>query len=219
MRLPKLLQPLLAAGLVALSAFATGCASYVPFTAELQTEHHLVAKDIRNLQFYSSHEIRLRRELTSDSRQITGSHKLLVIAGKQIEEVVIAKHTPGVIVGVGRGTLKVSFEEGSSLEFALRGAVPSAPPVNEAFVVDKFATGPDPFPGERQPPPKPTDPFAFSGLSGDYYLLPDGSRSLEYKGQIYEAVGDSGLAHLVISTDSLEEQQESETVLKGRKLQ
>lgn len=217
MRLPKLLQPLLAAGLVALSAFATGCASYVPFTAELQTEHHLVAKDIQNLQFYTSHEIRLRRELTSDSRQITGSHKLLVIAGKQIEEVVIEKHTPGVIVGVGKGTLKVSFEEGSSLEFSLRGAVPSSPPPNEAFVVDKFATGPDPFPGERQPQ-KPADPFAFSGLSGDYYLLPDGSRSLEYKGQIYEAVSDSSLAHLVISTSSLEEQTESETVLKGRQL-
>ncbi|MFO0615316.1 MAG: DNA-directed RNA polymerase [Polyangiaceae bacterium] len=216
MRLPNL-KTLLAASLAAVAVFTGGCASYVPFTAELQTEHHLVAKDIKNLQFYTSHEIRLRRELTSDSRQITGAHKLLVIAGKQIEEVVIAKHTPGVIVDVGKGTLKVSFEEGSSLDFALRGAVPNQP-LNEAFVVDKFATGPDPFPGEHQPPPKNPDPFSFSGLSGDYYLLPDGGRTLEYKGQIYEAVSDSALAHLVISTDSLEEQQESETVLKGRQL-
>lgn len=217
MRTSSFARRLLAAGLLALSAFATGCASYVPFTAELQTEHRLVSKDLQNLQFYTSHEIRMRRELSKDSSQVSGSHKLLVIAGKTIEEVVIEKHTPGVVVGVGRGTLKVSFEEGSALEFSLRGAVPAEPPPNEAFVVDKFATGPDPFPGERTPDP-PRDPFAMSGLSGDYYLLPDGSRTIDYKGQIYEAIDDSQLAHLVISTDSLEEETKSKTVLKGRQL-
>lgn len=218
MRLSTLAKPFLAAGLLAASLFAGGCVSYVPFTAELQAEHRLVPKDLQNLQFYTSHEIRMRRELSKDSSQVSGSHKLLVIAGKTIEEILIEKHTPGVIVGVGRGTLKVSFEEGSDLEFSLRGAVASQPPPNEAFVVDKFATGPDPFPGQREPEPKERDPFALSGLSGDYYLLPDGSRTIEYKGQLYEAIDDTTLAHLVISTDSLEEETKSKTVLKGRQL-
>lgn len=217
MRPSTFLKPFVAAGLLAAALFTSGCASYVPFTAELQSEHKLAPKELQNLQFYTSHEIRMRRELANDSSQVSGSHKLLVIAGKTIEEILIEKHTPGVIVGVGRGTLKVSFEEGSALEFSLRGAVPAPLPANEAFVVDKFATAPDPFPGEHQPE-KPRDPFALSGLSGDYYLLPDGSRTIEYKGQLYEAIDDTTLAHLVISTDSLEEETKSKTVLKGRQL-
>jgi hypothetical protein len=223
MRFQTLLKPLLsranlaaALGIALAGLASTGCASYVPFTAELQTEHHLVTKDLQNLQFYTSHEIRLRRELANDSRQITGSHKLLVIAGKTIEEVVIEKHTPGVIVGTGRGTLKVSFEEGSALEFALRGAMPVDPPLDEPLVINKFADAPDPFPGQHEP--QPHDPFAFTGLTGDYFALPDGAHTLEYKGQIYEAIDDTALAHLVISTDSLEEESKSKTVLKGRQL-
>ena len=103
-----------------LATLSAGCASYVDFTQEIVDQHHLVTKDLQNLQFYNSDKITLRRELSKGSRAITGSHKLLVIAGKEIEEVVIEKHTPGVIVGVCAGTLKVSFEEGTFLEFALR---------------------------------------------------------------------------------------------------
>ena len=97
---------------LALTSF-TGCASYVPFTQELRAEHKLRADDLQNLQFYNSHEIRLRREVERGGGQVTPGHKLLIIAGKQIEEVVIEEHTPGVIVGVSETSLKVSFEEGS----------------------------------------------------------------------------------------------------------
>ena len=213
-------HPLLRAASVALvsavSLFsATGCVSYVPFTAELQTEHRLAPKDLQNLQFYTSQKITLRRELANDSRQITGSHKLLVIAGKRIEEVVIEKHTPGVIVGVGRGTLKVSFEEGSSLDFGVRGAVGDAGTLRDPVEFTKFAEAPNPFPGDS---PKPASPEVSQIGSGDYFLLPDGNRSIEYKGQVYEAVDDSSDAHLVISSESLQEEQQSQTVLKGRQL-
>jgi hypothetical protein len=207
------IRALSAAFLTAAALCFGGCASYVPFTAELQSEHRLTPKDMQNLQFYTSDKITMRRELTKDSRQITGSHKLLVIAGKQIEEVVIEKHTPGVIVGVGNGTLQVSFEEGSSLTFSLRGAVPQT--LDQPVVVNRFAEGPDPFPGEH--PDRSAPKATFIG-SGDYFLLPDGGRSIEYKGQIYEAVDDTAEAHLVISSESLEEQEQKTTVLKGRQL-
>jgi hypothetical protein len=215
MRLHSLFRAASVALVSAVSLLSTtGCVSYVPFTAELQAEHRLAPRDLQNLQFYTSHKITLRRELANDSRQITGSHKLLVIAGKRIEEVVIEKHTPGVIVGVGRGTLKVSFEEGSSLDFAVRGAGPET--LRDPVEINRFAEAPNPFPGDH--PTHASGDVASQIGSGDYFLLPDGGRSVDYKGQTYEAVDDSLDAHLVISSQSLQEEQQTETVLKGRQL-
>jgi hypothetical protein len=130
-------------------ALGTGCASYMPFTQELRSEYDLADTDLENLQFYNSHTITLRRELSRDSRRITGGHKLLMIAGKQIEEVVIDARTPGVVVGASPSTLRVSFAEGSFLEFALRGSVPGGDPV--VLLHGGFAEPPEPFPGDRQP--------------------------------------------------------------------
>ena len=47
-----------------LAAFSTGCASYVPFTEELRSENDLHEAELRNLQFYTSSEVTLRREAT-----------------------------------------------------------------------------------------------------------------------------------------------------------
>src|SRR5262245_25659746 len=85
----------------AICLFVTGCgASLVPFTHETRVENNLSVEEIKNLQFYVSHRITLRRELESGGRQITGSHKLLVVSGKTIEEVVIEEKTPGIAVAV-----------------------------------------------------------------------------------------------------------------------
>lgn len=202
---------LVAAGLL---AFLSGCASYLPFSQELRDEHKLEAKDLKNLQFYTSHTITLRREAERGGREVTSGHKLLLIAGKQIEEVVIEKHTPGIVLNASGSTLEVSFDEGTSLVFSIRGAEP----VREAIVLEdqRFAQPPDPFPGERRNEPPATRPFSFGG-GGNYYLTPSG-REVTFEGKSWDAVGESDLAHLVISTESLEEVQESETVLRGRRL-
>jgi hypothetical protein len=196
----------------AAASLSSGCASYVDFTQEMVDQHHLVPKDLQALQFYNSDKITLRRELTKGSRAVTGSHKLLVIAGKEIEEVVIEKHTPGVIVGVGPGTLKVSFEEGTFIEFALRGV--GAPLTDPVVASPGFATPPDAFPGNR-----PTDPETVRNFigSGSYYLLPNGGSSIEFSGQTYDVV-DGADVHLVIASASLEEEQQKRTILKGRQL-
>ena len=197
-----------------LFAFVSGCASYLPFSQELRDEHKLEAKDLKNLQFYTSHTITLRREAERGGREVTSGHKLLLIAGKQIEEVVIEKHTPGIIMNATAGTLEVSFDEGTSLVFAIRGA----DPMGEAVVLEdrRFADPPDPFPGNKREEPPATRPFSFGG-GGNYYLTPSG-RAVTFEGKTWDAVGESDLAHLVISTESLEEVQESETVLRGRRL-
>jgi hypothetical protein len=185
----------------------------VPFTQELRNEHKLTADDLKNLQFYNSHEITLRRELAHGDRQVTGGHKLLVIAGKQIEEVVIEQHTPGVLIAASETTLQVSFEEGTFLEFAVRGPEPLRDPIAPGG----FAQPPDPFPGDRpQPEPQPQPTF-FAG-TGNYWLLPLDGGQINFQGKPYDAVGDTSLAHLVINTESLESVEEDRTVLKGRKL-
>ena len=198
-----------------LTAALTGCASYVPFTQELRNEHKLAPDDLKNLQFYNSHTITLRRELARGDSQVTGGHKLLVIAGKQIEEVVIEQHTPGVVIAAGETALQVSFEEGTFLEFTVRGPEPLRDPIAPRG----FAEPPDPFPGDKPPrdaqlQPEPT----FFAGTGNYWLLPFDGGQINFQGKSYNAIGDTSLAHLVISTESLESVEEERTVLKGRKL-
>jgi hypothetical protein len=199
--------------LALLSSVTFGCASYLPFSQELRNEHRLEAKDLKNLQFYTSHTITLRREAERGGREVTAGHKLLLIAGKQIEEVVIEKHTPGIVVAATSSSIEVSFDDGANLVFSLRGPEP----LSEAFVLDRgFATPPDPFPGNgapRREPPRTDDLGGF----GQFYLTPRGN-TVEFQGKVWEAIGESDLAHLVISTESLEEVEEESTVLKGRRL-
>lgn len=199
----------LALGLTALGA--VGCASYVPFTQELRDQHHLQTADLKNLQFYNSHTITLRHEVERGGREVTGGHKLLVIAGKQIEEVEIPAHTPGVVVGADDSTLEVSFDEGTSFKFRLRGPEPVSDPV---VLRQGFATPPDPFPGNS---PKEEQPEARRFLgSGNFWLTESGQ--LTFQGRNWDAIGESMNAHLVISTESLDEVEEQKTVLKGRRL-
>lgn len=205
---------LLAAAFALTSLFASGCASYVPFTQELRDQHNLQSNDLKNLQFYNSHKITLRREVERGGGKVTTGHKLLVIAGKQIEEVVIDEKTPGVIVGVSENRLRVSFEEGTFMEFTLRGDEPF---LRDPVVMSGgFASPPDPFPGNNPDRPEPR-PRALHG-TGNFWLIPVSGSTITFQGQNWEAIGESSQAHLVISTESLEEVDEDRTVLKGRTL-
>jgi hypothetical protein len=191
---------------------AAGCASYVPFTQELRDQHNITNDNLKNLQFYNSHQITLRREVERGGSQVTPGHKLLVIAGKQIEEVVIEEHTPGVVLAASESTLRVSFDEGSSMEFQLRGPEPLSEPVSQR---GGFASAPDPFPGNNPQRDESAERHFFG--TGNYWLIPNGG-SVTFLGQSWQAVGDTQQSHLVISTESLEEVEEERTVLKGRKL-
>jgi hypothetical protein len=187
--------------LVGLAVPCLGCgSSLIPLTEELRQQHDLTEEELANLQYYVSDTITLRRELESGSRQVTGSHTLLLTSGKAVEEVVVEDETPGVAVRIEPGGLAISFEEGTFLLFATRtdgdlGLAPAESGGAFAPPVVRRAAG-----------------------TGKYFLLVDGTGRVTFQGRAFEAQGDSFRAHLLIDAESLEEVVESRTVLKGRTL-
>src|ERR1700679_4194524 len=128
----------------ALLALATaGCRSFIPFTQELRDQNNLSEADLRNLQYYVSSTITLRREVGSTGPLVTGNHKLIVVGGKTVEEIVVESYTPGICVGVGPHTLAVSFAQGASLDFSPAGFTPGG---LAATGFAEPARAPDPFP-------------------------------------------------------------------------
>jgi hypothetical protein len=199
---------------VLLALLVTGCGPrLVPFTHELRVQQGLKKEDLKNLQYYVSHKITLRRELESGGSQVTGSHKLLVVSGKTIEEVVIEEHTPGIAVAIDDRSIAVSFEPGSSLVFA----VGSEPGSVEAPVA--FAAPPDPFPGNSAPQPEPfPNPGGSDAFGGSYWLATAQGGRISYQGRLFTAIEQSLQAHLLIDAESLEETVEDRKVLPGMRL-
>ncbi len=204
-------------GLAASVGATTGCASFVPFTEELRTQNDLREAELRNLQFYTSDEVTLRREATSSGRQITSGHRLVLLSGKTIEEVVIEEHTPGVVSQFGEGWMTVDFGGGTKLDFAVHGAEPVSDGAFALSPEGRFAEPPNPFPGEEREPelirPKPR-----SFGSGSYFLALSPSGEIRMGDKLFQAVEDSLRCHLVLDADELEEEIEVRTVVRGREL-
>lgn len=197
------------------AALLAGCGpSFVPFTVELQDQYRLTDADVKNLQFYNSDEIVLRREAGGDKSQVTGSHKLLVVQGKSIDEVVIPKHTPGVVAQIEPGVLHVSFEPGGSFVFAAEGASTQGGALQLEPKEPPPPAGPNPFPGEAKPPPaKPK-----ATIAGNYWLAVESGGVVTYQGKPYAPYGDKPLAHLVITKEQLDRVDLKQKVLPGVRL-
>lgn len=195
-----------------LSIGSIGCRpALVPLTQELREQHNLNAAEIKNLQLYTSHQITLRRELESGGRQVTGAHKLVLTSGKTIEEVVVEEKTPGVAVEVSDHTITVSFEAGTSLVFSTSAN-------GRPAQIGTFAESPDPFPGNDPSRPAPR-PLPASGYTGNHTLLLEkGGTSVVFQSRLFEVVGESIQAHLLIDAESLEQVVKSRKVLKGIRL-
>jgi hypothetical protein len=211
------------AAAAAFSLFVAGCGgSLVPFTHETRIENNLTVEEVKNLQFYVSHRITLRRELESGGRQITGSHKLLVVSGKTIEEVVIEEKTPGIAVAVGDAAISVSFEQGTSMEFSARdGRLVSDSSSSPQVGSGSFAQAPDPFPGnnpDRQPDNFTPSPSASGSFTGNYFLNIEPGGRITFETKSFEAVEDSFKAHLMIDSDTLEDVVKNRKVLPGLRL-
>jgi hypothetical protein len=194
--------------------FATGCGGgLIAFTHELREQQGLTTEELKNLQWYVSHRITLRRELESGGRQVTGTHKLLVVSGKNVEEVVVEEHTPCIAVAIGENTISVSFEQGSSLDFAAQsGALSPAPRQN-------FAEPPDPFPGNNPNRPQEVARPAPTGIfTGNYFLAIEPGGKVRFQQRDFEAVEESFQAHLMIDSESLDEVVKNRKVLPGLRL-
>ncbi len=200
--------------LVAAAAFAvvtSGCHGFIDFTHELRDQHSLTRDELKNLQYYTSSTITLRRELESGGKQITGNHKLVVVAGKTIEEVVIDARTPGIALAVSDHSITVSFEQGTSIEFVASGS--SGNRATEVFAQPP----PDPFPGNNPERHEP-EPQVVQGFFGPYALATNSSGQIVFQGKTFEAVGDSLQAHLMIAGESFEETVRQHKTLPGMRL-
>jgi len=198
------------AAALALGALAGCRPALVPLTQELREQNRLTDGELKNLQYYVSHTITLRKELESGGRQVTGNHKLVVVAGKTIEEVVIEARTPGICVGVDAHRLSISFEQGTSFQFAPASAR-SQPGVGS------FAVAPDldPFPGNHGRPQQSRPEGLFSG---GYMLWVEPGGNVPFMGKSFEALDDTANATLLIDAQSLEQVRKQRKVLPGLRL-
>lgn len=187
-----------------------GCASTrVPLTHELRQRYQLSSDELRLLQYYNSHTITLRRELASQSKQVSPGHKLIVTAGRTVEEVVIEAGTPGVALEVGPSHIVVSFAEGTALTFALEGApLPAAVDLAAGPQRDE----PNPFPGSVL---SRTESWPGQGL---YWLQGRQPGAVQFAGQWFDVVRESLGAHLLIDADAVDEEEEEKKVLPGVRL-
>ena len=202
---------LAAVALLVLSA-VTGCRTFVPFTQEIRDQNRLSEAELKNLQYYVSSTITLRRELDSAGRQVTGNHKLLVVAGKTIEEVVIESKTPGICVGVGAHVLNIAFEQGTQIDFAPMAARTYAPDGAG------FAGPPadlDPFPGNRG---RAVEPRSGDIFSGSYMIWVSPQSTVKFMGKAFDAVDDTARATLMIDAESLDQVVKQRKVLPGLRL-
>jgi hypothetical protein len=97
---------------VAIAAGLASCKNLVPYTDAMRQNHNWTNDQVKAIQFYVSHDIILRRELTKGSSEIVQG-KIKVVDGRKVDEILIKAGTPGVVTEIPKETkLKVSFEVG-----------------------------------------------------------------------------------------------------------
>ena len=90
----------------------SSCKTLVPFTEDLRSSNNWNEAQLKQIQYYNSETIVLHRQLKSNETVII-SGKIKMIDGKQVEEIIIKKGTPGIISAIPDGSrLAVSFEIG-----------------------------------------------------------------------------------------------------------
>lgn len=99
--------------IVVIALAITSCGpKLVPFTGEFEYKTGLNKEQLKHVQFYNSGPIVLFREINDNTTQILRG-EIIMRNGKQLEQVVIPPHTPGVVINSSRERLGVSFEKGT----------------------------------------------------------------------------------------------------------
>jgi hypothetical protein len=111
------------AGLVSF-LFLTSCQTLSPFTQELRQDIALTDSELDRIQFYLSKDIVMRREFSGSQSRIEGG-EIKVVDGRKVEEVIIARRTPGVLLfSPERDTYAIGFEEGFNNRYLMFGPNP-----------------------------------------------------------------------------------------------
>ena len=93
-----------------------------PFTQQLYEEQEWSDAELKRIQFYTSEDIVLVRELKKGDSEIV-SGEIKIRNGKKVDEVVIKKGTPGVLLFRPKeDKFAISFEAGNDNRFLVFGA-------------------------------------------------------------------------------------------------
>lgn len=85
-----------------------------PFTQSLYEQNNWSDTELKRIQFYLSEAVTLRRQKTDADSRIEGG-KIRMQQGREIEEIIIPRGTPGVLSYLPReDRFAISFEEGKS---------------------------------------------------------------------------------------------------------
>lgn len=92
--------------------FLNSCSTQLSyFTKDIYDNYRWEADDLKKIQFYLSRDIRLRRDFEGGSAEVVDG-KIIVENGRQVEEVIIPKGTPGVFIfSPKKDNFAVSFED------------------------------------------------------------------------------------------------------------
>lgn len=103
--------------------FLTSCSDRLtPFTQRLYEEQGWSEAELKKIQFYTSEDITLFREINQgDSKIVSGEIKIR--NGRKVDEVKIKKGTPGVLLFKPReDKFAISFESDDNEKFLIFGA-------------------------------------------------------------------------------------------------
>ncbi len=108
-----------------LMAFFSACSpKYTPFTQRLYDEYRWTEQELKRIQFYTSDDIVLRRELGNSNVEISAG-SIRIRDGRRVEEIVIRQGTPGVFLfSPKENRLAISFEDGKNNRFLMFGPNP-----------------------------------------------------------------------------------------------
>lgn len=98
--------------------------TYSAFTQDLYEDYRWDEDELRGIQFYLSEDVILRREYTGGTSEIAAG-EITLIEGRETEQVVIPRGTPGVFLFRPKSNrFAISFEEGGNDKYLIFGPNP-----------------------------------------------------------------------------------------------
>ncbi len=106
--------------LILASLFLASCNSTIYFTQEMRNNLNENKLDVKDVQFYVSQKLVLKRNLTYEETKIARG-EITFENGQYVEEIIIPKNTEGIAIDKGNDWLNVAFEQGENrdLQFVM----------------------------------------------------------------------------------------------------
>lgn len=114
------------AALLVLAGMSACSPTLTPFTQRLYDQYDWTESELKRIQFYVSDPIILRRQLTGGSSEII-SGEIKIVDGREVEEVIIRRNTPGVLLFMPKDDrFAISFEAEGDDRYLIFGPNPKA---------------------------------------------------------------------------------------------